>query len=360
VKEPEPLQLLAPDGTVTAAASHADHADYTMDDDQLRAAYRHMVDARAADEWAFSLHRQGRLHTYAPSTGQEANSVGALMALRDDDWFVQSYRELGGLIVRGVPLSQYFLYWLGYEAGNAIDPEQYHVTPISIPIASQLPHAVGLAQAERYLGTDRIAIGFIGEGGTSEGDFHEALNFAGVWNAPTIFFVQNNQYAISLPRSKQTKSASIAAKADAYGLRGVQVDGNDVTAVFAATAEAAALARAGGTPTLIEGITYRVGPHTTSDDPTRYRAIDEVAEWKNRDPIVRLQKLLVANGLMDEAELADIIETARQHARDEFDSVEASAAPVLKDVFDHVYAEMPPILVAQMEERRRLLERTGK
>ena len=356
----EPLQLLAPDGSVPTGEAADAYADYTMGDEQLLAAYRFMVSARAADEWAFSLHRQGRLHTYAPSTGQEANSVGSIMALRLDDWFVQSYRELGGLIVRGVPLSNYFLYWLGYEAGNDNDVDEYHLMPVSIPIASQLPHAVGLAQAERYLGTDRLAIGFIGDGGTSEGDFHEAMNFAGVWKAPVIIFVQNNQYAISLPRSQQTASDTIAEKASAYGMRGVQVDGNDVTAVFAATAEAATIARSGGLPTLIEGVTYRVAAHTTSDDPTRYREIDEVAAWKNRDPIVRLQKLLRARGLATEEELQASIEDARQHARDEFDRVEASAAPSLEEGFQHVYADLPPVLQGQLRERQRLQERTGK
>ena len=355
-----PLQLLAPDGTVPAGEAVDAYADYTMDDEQLLAAYRFMVSARAADEWAFSLHRQGRLHTYAPSTGQEANSVGAIMALRQDDWFVQSYRELGGLMVRGVPLSNYFLYWLGYEAGNDNEVDEFHLMPVAIPIASQLPHAVGLAQAERYLGTDRLAIGFIGDGGTSEGDFHEAMNFAGVWKAPVIIFVQNNQYAISLPRSRQTASDTIAEKAGAYGMRGVQVDGNDVTAVFAATAEAAEIVRSGGLPTLIEGVTYRVAAHTTSDDPNRYREIDEVAAWKNRDPIVRLQKLLRSRGLASEEELQASIEEARQHARDEFDRVEASAAPALEEGFQHLYAELPPLLQAQLSERRRLQERTGK
>lgn len=352
----EMVRMLAPDGTYTADSAYC---AYAMTDAQMRTAYRHMVQARAADEWAFSLNRQGRLGTYPPGTGQEANSVGAVMALREDDWIVPTYRELAGLLTRGVPLKQVFLYWLGNEQGSAFERERYHVTPIVLPIGSQLPHAVGLAFAERYQGRDRIAIGFVGDGGTSEGDFHEALNFAALWQAGTIFFVQNNQYAISVHRDQQTASATIAQKAVAYGIEGVQVDGNDVTAVYAVTAAAAARARAGGGPTLIEGVTYRIGPHTTSDDPKRYRSDAEVAEWQSRDPIVRLQKLLRARGLMDDAEFAKVITEARERARREFDTVEPFEKPSLEDTFRYVYADVPPVMQRQLAERRRRLERTG-
>jgi pyruvate dehydrogenase E1 component alpha subunit len=350
------VQMLAPDGTYRDDPAYC---SYAMTDEQLCTAYRYMVQARAADEWAFSLNRQGRLGTYPPATGQEANSVGAVMALREDDWIVPTYRELGGLLTRGVPLKQFFLYWLGNEHGSAFERELYHVTPIVLPIGSQLPHAVGLAFAERYQGNDRIAIGFVGDGGTSEGDFHEALNFAALWQAGTIFFVQNNQYAISVPRSAQTASDTIAQKAMAYGFEGVQVDGNDVTAVYAVTAAAAARAREGGGPTLIEGVTYRIGPHTTSDDPKRYRSDDEVAEWQGRDPIVRLQKLLVTRGLMDDTELGEVIAAAREQARREFDAVELFEKPSLEDTYRYVYAELPPLMQRQMDERRRRMERTG-
>ena len=337
-----------------------DQTAVPMSDEQLVAAYRYMVHARAADEWAFSLNRQGRLGTYPPSTGQEANSVGAVMALRADDWIVQTYRELGGLLVRGVPLKQFYLYWLGNEQACALDPGEYHVTPISIPIGSQLPHAVGLSFAERYQGRDRIAIAFVGDGGTSEGDFHEALNLAGVWNTGTIFFIQNNQYALSVPVRQQTATATFAEKAAAYGFAGVRVDGNDVTAVFAATATAAARARSGGGPTLIEAVTYRIGSHTTSDDPTRYRTAAEVEQWKRRDPIIRLQQQLLGRGLMDEAAFAQIIAAARTAARSEFDAVERFDKPTLEDTFRHVYAHMPELFQRQLAARRRALERTGK
>ncbi len=354
-----PTTSAAP-GPAAAHRGPAAAAAFPMSDQQLTAAYRYMVQARAADEWAFSLNRQGRLGTYPPATGQEANSVGAMMALRADDWMLQTYRELGGLLVRGVPLQQFYLYWLGNEQGCALDPEQYHVTPISLPIGSHLPHAVGLAFAERYQGRDRIAIVFVGDGGTSEGDFHESLNLAAVWNTGTIFFVQNNQYALSVPSNDQTATPTFAEKAAAYGFEGVRVDGNDVTAVFAATAAAAARARAGGGPTLIEGVTYRIGPHTTSDDPKRYRPPGEVEEWQRRDPIIRLQKLLLERGLMDEAAFAEIIAAARSAARSEFDAVERLARPTLEDTFRHVYAHLPEPFQRQLAARRRVLERTGK
>ena len=350
-------QVLTSDG---APPPPPDQTAVPMSDEQLVAAYRYMVHARAADEWAFSLNRQGRLGTYPPSTGQEANSVGAVMALRADDWIVPTYRELGGLLVRGVPLKQFYLYWLGNEQGSALDPGEYHVTPISIPIGSQLPHAVGLSFAERYQGRDRIAIAFVGDGGTSEGDFHEALNLAGVWNTGTIFFIQNNQYALSVPVQQQTATDTFAEKAAAYGFAGVRVDGNDVTAVFAATATAAARARSGGGPTLIEAVTYRIGSHTTSDDPTRYRPAAEVEQWKRRDPIIRLQQLLLGRGLMDEAAFAQSIAAARTAARSEFDAVERFDKPTLEDTFRHVYAHMPEPFQRQLAARRRALERTGK
>ena len=319
-----------------------------------------MVQARAADEWALSLSLQGRIGTYPPAAGQEANTVGAIMAVRPDDWFLQTHRELGGLLARGVPLQYFYLYWLGNEEGCALDPGRYYVTPVSIPVGSHLPHAVGLAFAEHYLGSDRIAIVFVGDGGTSIGDFHEALNLAAVWKAGTIFFVQNNQYALSVPRNEQTATPTLAEKASAYGLEGVQIDGNDVAAVYEATATAAAKARAGDGPTLIEGITYRLGPHTTPDDPTRYRSPEEVEQWKSRDPIIRLQKLLLTRRLMDEAAFAEIAADARRMARSEFEAVERLPRPTLDDTFHHVYADLPQQFHQQLAARRRALQRTGK
>ncbi|HUJ73801.1 MAG TPA: thiamine pyrophosphate-dependent enzyme, partial [bacterium] len=242
-----------------------------LTDEQALAAYKTMVLTRQADEWAVNLNRQGRMPTYALNKGQEANSIGALLALRPDDWFVPAFRELGGLLIRGITLKQWYLYWYGNESASALPAGTYRTMPISVPIGSQMLHAVGLAWAERYQGGDRIAITFLGEGGTSEGEFHEACNLAGVWKAGVIFYVQNNYWSISLPWPKQSASATAAEKGFAYGFPGIRVDGNDVFAVYAAVKLAEERARTGQGPTLIEGETYRLGAHTTSDDPTKYR-----------------------------------------------------------------------------------------
>ncbi|MEI8347471.1 MAG: thiamine pyrophosphate-dependent enzyme, partial [Pseudomonadota bacterium] len=201
-----------------------------LSDPEIFSAYKLMVLARQADDWAVALNRQGRMPTYAPNKGQEANSLGSLMAVDKNDWFVPAFRELAGMLQRGIPLRQFYLYWYGNEKGSALDVEKYHTLPISVPIASQCLHAVGLAYASQYLEQKQVAICFVGDGGTSEGDFSEALNFAGVWKAPVIFYVQNNQWAISTPRGLQTASASIAEKGPAFGVEGVQVDGNDLLA----------------------------------------------------------------------------------------------------------------------------------
>jgi pyruvate dehydrogenase E1 component alpha subunit len=290
--------------------------------------------------------------TYAPNKGQEANSMGALLALRPDDWFVPYYREQAGMLHRGVPLAQIFLYWLGNEAGSCLPPDRFHMMPLSVPIGSQVPHAVGLWYAEHCKRSHRIVIAFMGEGGTSEGDFHEACNLAGVWKAGVIFYVQNNQWAISMPREKQTASPTIAEKAFAYGFEGVQVDGNDVFAVHAAVSMAAAKARSGGGPTLIEGHTYRLGAHTTSDDPTRYRAEQEVQEWLPLDPIPRLERYLLCRKLITEEEVAGLAEKSMAEARRAFEEAEKQEDPSLEDGFVHLFQSMPPALAAQMERRR--------
>jgi pyruvate dehydrogenase E1 component alpha subunit len=346
------LQILREDGSL----SNTSESFPLMSDEQLLRAYDCMVRARAADEWGISLNRQGRMPTYVPSIGQEANSVGALLALNHDDWFVQSYRELGGLLVRGIPLKQIYQYWYGDEQGSNIDPERYHTMPVSVPVASQCLHGVGIAFAQRYLETDRVVITYLGDGGTSEGDFHEAMNFAGNWNIGVIFFVQNNQYAISLPRSKQTATKTIAEKAFAYGFEGLQVDGNDVLAVFAAVRLAAQKARTGGGPTLIEGVTYRIAPHTTSDDPNRYRDPAEVEVWKKRDPIIRLERLLQERGLMSDEDAARIAAGAQEEARAQFREAESVPDPDVEETFRYMYERMPPQLEQQLNRRTELAE----
>jgi pyruvate dehydrogenase E1 component alpha subunit len=323
-----------------------------LSDEQALAAYHTMVLARQADDWAVNLNRQGRMPTYVINKGQEANSIGALMAVRPDDWFVPAFRELGGMLVRGVSLAQYYLYWYGNESANHLPPEQYHMMPISVPVGSQILHAVGIAWAERYKGNDRAVLSFMGEGASSEGDFHEACNLAGLWKTGVVFYAQNNNWSISLPWSKQSASATLAEKAFAYGFEGVRVDGNDIFAVYAAVSMAAQRARTGGGPTLIEGLTYRLGAHTTSDDPTKYRTDAEVKQWEPRDPILRLERWLSSKGLMTPEEATRLREHSLDCARAGFEEAEQAADTTLEDTFQHLYLEMPPVLAAQLERRK--------
>lgn len=322
-----------------------------LGDEQALGAYQTMVLARQADEWAVSLNRQGRMPTYVLNKGQEANSAGALLALRRDDWFVPAYRELAGWLIRGLPLKQIYLYWYGNEAGSHLPAETYHMLPVSVPVGSQALHAVGLAYAEKYRGSDRIVITFMGEGATSEGDCHEALNLAGVWKAGVIFYTQNNQWAISMPRQKQTASLTVAEKAFAYGFEGVQVDGNDLFAVYAAVKRAAEKARGGGGPTLIEGYTYRLGAHTTSDDPSRYRSEDEVRQWQQLDPLTRLEKYLVAKGLITDAGIQELKQGCLARAQKEFEETESMADPTREDTFRHMFQILPELLKVQLSRR---------
>ena len=260
-----------------------------------RRLYRAMVFARTYDRKGMALQKQGRLATYAPFEGQEAAQIGAAAALEPNDWVVATYRDAALMWAQGYPWELLFAGRTGDERGGS-PPEHVPVMPPSITVGGHMVHAVGLAWAEKLQGTDRIALTSFGDGATSEGDFHEAMNFAAVYEVGCIFLCQNNGWAISLPRERQTKSATIAEKAIAYGMPGIQVDGNDLFAVYEAVKEAADRARSGGGPTLIEAVTYRRGPHTTSDDPNRYRDPAEVEEWARRDPIERVRIYLSEHG----------------------------------------------------------------
>jgi pyruvate dehydrogenase E1 component alpha subunit len=323
-----------------------------LTDEQALAAYKTMVLSRQVDEWAVSLNRQGRMPTYALNKGQEANSVGALMAVRPDDWFVPAFRELGGMLARGISLKQYFLYWYGNEWANHMPVDAFHMMPISVPVGSQMLHAVGLAWAERYKGKDRIAITFMGEGASSEGEFHEACNLAGVWKAGVIIYAQNNHWSISLPWSKQSASKTLAEKAFAYGFPGIRIDGNDIFAVYAAVKLAADRARAGEGPTLIEGLTYRLGAHTTSDDPTKYRSDEEVKQWEARDPLLRLERYLIRTKHLTGEDVVREREQSLASAQAAYDEVEREPDVVVEDTFRYLYLEMPEIMEAQLERRK--------
>jgi len=318
---------------------------------ELKRLYRAMLLGRRLDERMIRLQRQGRIGTFAPIKGQEASQVGAAATLRKSDWMVPSFRETAAMLLRGWPIEKLLLLFAGYLEGGQPDEHQ-HDLPITIPVATQLPHAVGLAYAAQYRGDDAIVMAFCGDGATSEGDFHEAVNFAGVWHVPAVFVIQNNQWAISVPLKKQTHSRTIAQKALAYGIPGLQVDGNDVLAVHAACTEAVERARAGDGPTLIECVTYRLGVHTTAYDPTKYRATEEVAAWEKKDPLTRFTAYLKKKRLLDEG-LEDEVDKEIAAAIHRFEAL--GAAPPLT-MFEHVYAERPPHLEAQREQLERSLQ----
>ncbi len=347
----ELVRVLDPDGNLVGEPA----PDLT--DEKLVEFYRWMVLARTFDERCLNLQRQGRMGTYAPLAGQEAAQVGSAFALQPEDWVFPSYREDAVTMIHGLPMEKVLLYWMGREEGNQIPPE-VNVFTVAVPIATQIPHAVGAAWAARIRGDRRAFIVYFGDGATSEGDFHEGCNFAGVFKAPVVFFCQNNQFAISVPLHRQTASETIAQKAVAYGFPGVRVDGNDVLAVYKVTKEALDRARAGEGPTLIEALTYRYGPHTTADDPTRYRGRDEVEEWRQRrDPLNRMRRFLMARGLLDEAQDQALAEEARQRVAAAVQAVEAMPKASPAAIFDYVYAQLPWHLE---EQRRELLAELGE
>jgi pyruvate dehydrogenase E1 component alpha subunit len=325
--------------------------------DRLLAIYKTMVRSRRLEESMLRRQRQGQMGTFAPAIGQEAAQVGAMSALGDRDWLVPSFREVPALLWRGASMRQVFLYTMGFEEGSVV-PEGARVLPTSIPVGSQTCHAAGLGWAMKLRGEDAVAISFFGEGATSEGAVHEAMNFAGVLKLPVIFLCQNNHWAISTPRSIQTAAATIAQKAVAYGIAGVQVDGNDVFAVHRAVSEAAARARAGEGATLVEAVTWRRSVHTTADDPRVYRTEAQEKEWESKDPILRLRMHLQAENLWDGAKEEALAAEADAEIAREFEAAVAyrdGDVDVL-EMFDFVFAEMPEFLRRQREEAARAFE----
>lgn len=320
-------------------------------DETLLQLYHYMLLGRRFDERLLSLQRQGRVGTFAPISGQEASQLGTAAVLRPSDWLVPAFRETAAELWRGRTMESVMLYFNGYSEGVEI-PDERNDFPISVPVGSQILHAVGIAWASQYRGKDDVAMAFFGDGATSQGDFHEGLNFAGVFQVPAIFICQNNQWAISFPRAKQTRSETIAQKALAYGIPGIQVDGNDILAAYAAAHEAVDRARSGAGPTLIECVTYRLTMHTTADDPKRYRSEAEVEQWKNRDPINRFQKYLTDKGLLSaekikiiEVEVLDGIQAGVDKAEEQMKSM---GDPM--DIFEHAYADPAPYFQQQKEE----------
>jgi pyruvate dehydrogenase E1 component alpha subunit len=319
--------------------------------DDLKRLYRAMVLGRRLDERMLKLQRQGRIGTFAPIKGQEASQLGSVFTLTPTDWMVPSFRETASMLWRGWPIEKILALFAGRLEGSQPAPEQRDL-PITIPVATQLPHAVGLAYGIQYRGEDAVVMAYFGDGATSEGDFHEACNFAGVWHVPVVFVCQNNQWAISVPLKKQTNSRTIAQKALAYGFPGIQVDGNDVLAVYAASRDAVDKARMGDGPTLIECVTYRLGVHTTADDPTKYRADEEVKAWEQKDPLTRFRAYLEKKGLIDPS-VDEQVDEEIARAVERFEAM-PPADPL--GMFDHAYAELPPDVAAQRAELAGRLE----
>ncbi|MGV0874473.1 pyruvate dehydrogenase (acetyl-transferring) E1 component subunit alpha [Mycolicibacterium sp. XJ879] len=343
----ELVQLVAPDGTPTTETRYR----RDLPPETLSWLYESMVVTRELDVEFVNLQRQGELALFASCRGQEAAQIGATACLRKTDWLFPQYREIGAFLLRGITPAQMAAVWRGKWHGGLGFTEKC-VAPISIPIGTQPLHAVGAAMAAQRLGEDSVTLTFLGDGATSTGDTHEALNFAAVYQAPCVFVVQNNQWAISVPVERQTAAPSIAHRAIGYGMPGIRVDGNDVLACFAVVAEAAARARDGAGPTLIEAVTYRMGPHTTSDDPTRYRDPDEVARWATKDPIQRYRTYLREEGVWSDR-LEERVATKANRLRAELrDSVVDADDFDVGDIFDTVYSDITPDLHNQ---RRTLL-----
>jgi pyruvate dehydrogenase E1 component alpha subunit len=318
--------------------------------------FRAMLLARKFDERLLNLQRQGRIGTFPPTKGHEAAHLGAVAVLRESDWLVPAFRETAAELWRGRTLESVILYNNGFNEGSGV-AEGTHTFPIAVPVGSQIPHAVGLAWAAKYQGKDEVVMVFFGDGATSEGDFHEGLNFAAVFQVPVVFVCQNNQWAISVPLAKQTRSRTIAQKALAYGMPGIQVDGNDILAVYAATQEAVERARSGKGPTLIECVTYRVVMHTTADDPKKYRSEEEVSQWNNRDPLPRFEKYLTGKGLLTEEKTSRIASEVADEIQQAVDRAEKKMKEPVDPLhmFEHAYAEMHPYLQEQREELAREL-----
>ncbi len=350
----ELLQVIKPTG------DYVEKMEPEISKDELRRLYRVMVLARSLDIRGLQLQRSGRIGFFIGGMGQEAAHIGSAYALNPEDWVFPAYREIGSMLLRGITLKQLLNHYFGNaedvqkgrQLTNLFGLKSVNYVSGSAPIATQIPHAVGVALAAKLRGDPVVALAYFGDGATSENDFHAGMNFAGVYKTPTVFFCQNNHWAISLPVERQTASETIAIKAQAYGFEGIRVDGNDILAVYRTTKEAVDKARKGGGPTLIEAVTYRMGPHSSSDDPKRYRAEEELEEWQKRDPLVRFRKYLVKKGIWNETDEKKAQDDANRELDEAIAYAEKLPRPALETLFTDVYAEMPWHLEEQLRELR--------
>jgi 2-oxoisovalerate dehydrogenase E1 component alpha subunit len=348
----EAFKVIREDGTPVEGL------DPELPEKDLVALYRWMLLVRALDAKSMRMQRQGRIGFYVPCQGQEAAQVGSAWALGEGDWVFPAYREPGAALIRGYPLKKLICQFIGNsedaskgrQMPNHFGYREANYVVPSSPVGTQIIQAVGAAWAAKLRGDPIVVLTYFGDGATSQGDFHCALNFGGVFKTPVIFFCNNNQYALSLPFSRQTASASIAVKAEAYGIEGVRVDGNDVLASYAVTKEAADRARETGMPTLIEAVTYRLGPHSSSDDPKKYRTDEELKAWEARDPIPRFARYLERRGLWSQERDKELRRSVDEELGRAVELAEEAPPPAYETIFSDVYEDVPWHLAEQMED----------
>lgn len=345
----ERLEVLAADGTLDKAL------EPKLSQEKLLEIYRRMVELRVFDERAYRLQRQGRLGTYPQVLGQEASQIVPALCLKPKDWLVPTYRGQGAYFARGMQLRYSLLYWGGDDRGVRF-PDGNNDMIFSIPVGSHLTQVAGLAWAAKLQKQGHVALTYLGDGTSSKGDFHEALTFAGQFKLPAIYVIENNQWAISVPRAKQAAAPTLAQKAHGYGAFGLQVDGNDALAIYKAVAEAVARARKGEGPSVLELETYRLGHHTTADDATRYRAEAEVEAWRKKDPIARLKKYLETKKLWDEDQELRLKKEAEEMVNGEIEAYESYPPPNPLNMFANNYAVAPWFLVEQRAELAELVK----
>jgi pyruvate dehydrogenase E1 component alpha subunit len=322
--------------------------------DALLHLYRNLVLLRTYDERSVVYHRQGRIGTYAIFWNHEAMQAGSVFALEDRDWIFPAYRESAIGLLRGMPVSTVLSWWRGHPAGWW-DPTEFNVASICVPIATQIPHAVGFAWGSALKGDDRVALTLFGDGATSEGSFHEGATFAGVMKAPVVLFCNNNQWAISTPLASQTAAPTLADKAIGYGIPGVRVDGGDVLAVYEATRDAVARARAGEGPTFIEAVTYRAAPHATADDPSLYIDAERVEEERENECVGRFERYLRRAGLLTDTQAEEVRREALELMRTGIAEAESEPPADIGLVFEHAYGAPPPSQADDLAELRRIL-----